>query len=154
IVDRTKIGIDFLPHVAGQKAEPLARLHSGSRQDDAIDFLALEHLDRVSNGDPRLAGAGWPRAEHQSVALQCADVGILCGSSGTNRALAQIDLFESRTGCSGVIVEQRSLGDCLAYGAFNVALAQIAPTLELLVEPFQNSTGLFAGAAGTLDGDI
>ena len=37
VVERAKIGIDLLLHVAGQEAEPLAGLDRGARQDQPVD---------------------------------------------------------------------------------------------------------------------
>ena len=65
VVDRAQIGIDLLAHVAGQEAEPLAGFDRRPRQDDAVDFLALEQLHGMRDREPGLAGAGRAGAEHQ-----------------------------------------------------------------------------------------
>ena len=96
VVDRAQIGIDLLAQVAGQEAEPLAGFHRRARQDDAVDLLALEHLHRVRDREPGLAGAGGAGAEHQRVALQGADIGVLRGGARAHRTLAQVDLLEGR----------------------------------------------------------
>ena len=88
------------------------------------------------------------------MALERADIGVLCGGARAHRALAQIDFLESRARGRRVVVEQRALRDRLADGAFDVALAQIVAALELLVEPFQHAARLLAGAARALDGDV
>ena len=88
VVDRPQIGIDLLPQIAGQEAEPLAGLDRGPRQDDAIDFLAFEQLRGMRHRKPGLAGAGRADAEHHLVALQRADIGILRGRARAHRACA------------------------------------------------------------------
>jgi hypothetical protein len=42
VVDWPEIGVDLLAHIAGQKSKALSGFDRGPRQDDAIDFLALE----------------------------------------------------------------------------------------------------------------
>lgn len=88
VVDRAQIGIDLLAEIAGQEAEPLAGFHRRARQDDLVDFLALEQLRGMGNREPGLAGAGGADAEHQLMALQGADVGILCGGARAPDACA------------------------------------------------------------------
>ncbi len=40
VVERAQIGIDLFLQVAGQEAQPLARLDRRARQDDAVDLAA------------------------------------------------------------------------------------------------------------------
>src|SRR5262249_58709991 len=93
VVDRPQIGIDLLAHVAGQETEPLAGLDRRSRQDDAVDLLALEQLYRVRDGKPGLSGTRRSGAEDQRMPPQRTDIGVLRGGARTHRALAQIDLL-------------------------------------------------------------
>ena len=46
VVERAQVGIDLLAQVAGQEAQPLAGLDRGTRQDDAVDLAAHQHVDR------------------------------------------------------------------------------------------------------------
>ena len=43
VVERLHVGIDLVLHVAGQEAQPFARLHRRARQDDLVDMPADEH---------------------------------------------------------------------------------------------------------------
>ena len=130
VVDRPQIGIDLLAHVAGQEAEPLAGLHRRPRQDDAVDLLALEQLDGMGDREPGLAGAGGAGAEHQLMALERADIGVLRGGARAHRTLAQVDLLESRPRARRVEVEQRALRDRQPDRALDVALHQIVAALD------------------------
>ena len=145
VVERAQIGIDLLAHVAGQEAEPLAGLDRRPRQDDAVDLLALEHRDGMRDREIGLAGAGGADAEHQLMALERADIGVLRGGARAHRALAQVDLLEGRPRARRVEVEQRALRDRLPDGAVDVALAQLVAALELLVEHFEHAARLLAG---------
>jgi hypothetical protein len=144
---RTQIWIDLFAHVAGQKTEPLARFHRRPRQDDAVDFLALEHLHGVGDGEPGLAGAGRAGAEHQRVALEGADIAVLRRRAGPHRTLAQVDLLKRGSRACRVVVEQGALRDGLADGALDVALGQFMTALQVFVQPLQHAARLFAGAA-------
>src|SRR6185437_12026715 len=106
-------------------------------------FLALEHLHGVRDREPGLAGAGRAGAEHQRMALERADIGVLRRRARPHRALA-----------GRVVVEQRALRDRLADGAFDVALRKIVAALDLLVQALEHAARLLAGAARTVDGDV
>ena len=106
VIDRAQIRIDLLAHIAGEESEPLARLHCRTRQDDAVDLLALEQRDRMRDRQPGLAGAGRSRAEGQRVALERAHVGVLARSAGPHRTLAQVDLLEGRPRAGRIEIEQ------------------------------------------------
>src|SRR4029450_548105 len=99
------IRIDLFAQIAWQEPEPLAGFHSGARQDAAIDFLASEPLRRIGDRKPGLAGAGGSDAEHQLVALQRADIGILRSGARAHWALAQVDGLELRLRRLGVVFE-------------------------------------------------
>src|SRR5262249_15149202 len=124
---------------ARQEAEPLARFHRRPRQDDAIDFLALEQRDRIGDREPGLAGAGRTDPEHELVALQRADIGILPAGARTHRALAQIDLLEGRPRRRGIEIEQRALRDGETNRALDVALGDVVSALDLLVQAFEHA---------------
>src|SRR5262245_56781987 len=56
VVKRAEIGIDLLPHVAGQETKALTSLHSRTRQDDPLDLAALQHPRSMGDRDIGLAG--------------------------------------------------------------------------------------------------
>ena len=142
VVDRPQIRIDLLAHVAGQEAEPLAGLDRRPRQDDAVDLLALEQRHRMRDREPGLAGAGGAGAEHQRVAAQRADIGVLRGGAGAHRALAQVDLLEAGRAARRVEVEQRALRDRQADRALDVAGGELVAALDVLVEAFEHAARL------------
>ena len=89
VVERPQIGIDLLAQVAGQEAQPLARLDRRPRQDDPVDAAAHQQVDRGGDREIGLAGAGGPEAEDQLVLAQRLDIGRLrrasaarCGACG------------------------------------------------------------------------
>jgi hypothetical protein len=147
VVNRPQIGIDFFAQVAGKKTKPLAGFHRRPRQDDAVDLLALEQLHGMGDGKPGLAGARRTGAEHERVALERPDIGVLRRGARAHRTLAQVDLFEGRPRGGRVVIEQRALRDRLPNSAFHVPLRQIVSALELLVEAFQHAARLLAAAA-------
>ena len=57
VVERPQVGVDLGHEVAGQEAEPLARLDRGPGEDDAVDLLRLQRLHRHRDGEPALARA-------------------------------------------------------------------------------------------------
>src|SRR5215218_2770500 len=154
VVDRAKIRIDLLAEIAGQKAEPLAGFHRRTGQDDLVDFLALEQLRGMRDREPGLAGAGGADAEHQLVALQRADVGILRRRARTHRALAQIDAVEGGFGRLGVELEQRALRDHGTDRALDLALVEILSLHGLGVERLQHPARGIAAVARAADGDV
>ena len=154
VVDRPQIGIDLLPHVARQEPETLARFDRRPRQHDAVDLLALEQGDGVRDRKPRLAGAGRAGAEHQRVALERADIGILSGGARPHRTLAQIDLLERRPRGGGIDVEQRALRDRLAHRAFDIAGAQVVPALDLVLQHIEDAARLLDRVARPFKGDV
>ena len=95
VVDRAQIGIDLLAHVAGQKAEPLAGLDRGARQDQPLDDALFEQRNGMADRQPGLAGAGRPFGEDEFVLLQRAQIEILGPlRARTRRCLRVRDLFE------------------------------------------------------------
>jgi predicted acyltransferase len=68
VVERLHVGIDLFLHVAGQEAEPFARLHRRAAEDDLV-HMAVDHLVHGDgNGEIGLAGARGPDAEGQFMA--------------------------------------------------------------------------------------
>ena len=55
IIQRLKIGVYLLLHVAGQEAKLLACLYCRARQDDSPDLLILESTDGEGNAGVRFA---------------------------------------------------------------------------------------------------
>ena len=92
IIERSQVGIDLLAHVAGQKAQPLAGLDGGARENDALDQPPLQAMRGVGDGKVGLARAGGPDAEHQIDFLQRADVGALHRRARLDDAAARGDL--------------------------------------------------------------
>ena len=88
-----------------------------------------------------------PDAEHELVALERADVGVLAGGARAHRALAQVDLLERRARRRRIEIEQRALRDREADRAFDVALREIVAALDLLVEAFEHALGALAAVA-------
>ncbi len=154
VVDRPQIGIDLFAHVAGQKAEPLAGFDRRPRQHDAIDFLALEQLHGMGHREPGLAGAGGSGREHQRMALERADIGVLRGGAGADAALAQIDLFETLARGGGIEIEQRALRQREPDSAVDVALHQFVAALESLVKALEHAARLIAGFARAFERDV
>ena len=122
IVDRAQIGVDLLAHVAGQEAQPLARLDGGPRQDQPLDGAAFEQRHRMADGEPGLAGAGRPLGEDEFVLLQRPQIEVLRGGAGLHgAALAGADLVEDEALVDGLLGEQRGLKRALLDGAVDVA---------------------------------
>ena len=72
-----QIGIDLLVEVAGQKAQPLARLNGRPRQDDTLDAAFLQHMGGEGGSEIGLAGAGGADAEDQRVGAHQREIGSL-----------------------------------------------------------------------------
>src|SRR5262249_58088338 len=104
-----------------------------TRENDAMDLLALEHRHRWGDREPGFAGARRPGAEDQRVAAQRADIGVLRRGARAYGTLAQVDLLESRPRGRRVVVEQRALRDRHADRGFDVAGDQLVAELEFLV---------------------
>ena len=92
VVERAKIGIDLLAHVAGQEAEPLAGLDRRARQDDPLRRAALDHRRGIGDGEIGLAGAGRADAEDQLGPIEGADIGVLHHGARHDRAPPRRDL--------------------------------------------------------------
>jgi len=57
VEERSQIGIDLREHVAREKAEPLARLAAGPREDDTRNLTVLQCGNGEGHRQVRLAGA-------------------------------------------------------------------------------------------------
>ena len=75
VIERAQIGIDLFLHVAGKKAEPLARFDRRARQDDAVDLAIHQGFRRAGDRQIGLAGAGRAGAEDQFVLADRLDIG-------------------------------------------------------------------------------
>ncbi len=104
-------------------------------------------MHRVRHREPRLAGAGRAGGEHQRVALQRPQVGVLHRRARAHRALAELDLLEAAArGSAGAVgLEQRSLRHHLADRAFDVAGADFMTAAQLLIQRSEHEPGLLAG---------
>src|SRR5574344_2018145 len=67
IIQRAQIRIDLALQVARQKAEPLARLDRGARENDAVDLAFAERRDCRGDGKIGLARAGRTDADGDGV---------------------------------------------------------------------------------------
>ena len=77
VVERAQVRVDLGEHVAGQEAEPLARLDRGPGEDDAVDLLRLQRLHRERDREVALAGAGGTDRERDRVVAHRVDVALL-----------------------------------------------------------------------------
>src|SRR5262249_7550520 len=152
--DGTQMRIAFLAHVAGKNPEPLSCLDRGPRENDAVDFLAFEQLHSVGYGQPGLAGSRRTGAEHQRVAAQRADIGVLRRRARAHGTLAQIDFLEDSPRRRRVVVEQRALRACEANGALDVTGNELVAALELLVESLKHAPRMFYRVTRSGDGHV
>ena len=74
VVEGPQIGIDLLAQIAGQEAQPLARLDRRARQHDAVDIAPGQMGDGHGHGEIGLAGAGGADAEDELALLQLAQI--------------------------------------------------------------------------------
>ena len=74
VVQRPKIRIDLRLHVAGKKAEVLARLDGGSREHDATHTLSRQRVDRRGDGEIRLARSRRSDADDDVVVLNLLEI--------------------------------------------------------------------------------
>src|SRR3954447_21605719 len=100
VEQRAQIGVDLRHQVAGQEAEPLARLDGGAREDDAVDLAALERRRGHRHRQPRLARARGPDAEGDGVAPDRVHVALLHHALGRDleRAVTPDDVLEHACG--------------------------------------------------------
>ena len=88
VVERAQVGVDLGHQVAGQEAEPLARLDGRPGQDDAGHLPGLERVHGLGHGQVRLARPGGADAEGDDVLRDGVDVALLAGRVGPDRLAA------------------------------------------------------------------
>ena len=88
VVERAQVRVDLLVQGAGQESQPLPRLHRGPGQDDPVDLLGLQRLDRLGHGQVGLAGAGRADGEHDRVLVDGVRVALLVQRLGPDGAAA------------------------------------------------------------------
>jgi hypothetical protein len=104
VTTRPQVGIDLLVQRAGQEAQVLARFDRRPGQDDPVDLLALQRLDRLGHGQVGLAGAGRADAEDDRVLVDRVHVPLLVQGLGPDR-LAPVgqDVLGQHLGRAGVL---------------------------------------------------
>ena len=137
VVQRAQIGIDLVLQVAGQKAQPLARLDRRAREDDAVDALGAKRRDRLRHGKVCFARAGRADAERDRVLLDGIQI----------RALAErLCLDGLALGRDAHHVARKFLNlllPALAHKAEDVAHVLLADLLALGRQRQQAGNGLF-----------
>ena len=88
VVKRPQVGVDLLVERAGQEAEALARLDGRAGQDDPVDLLGLQRLDRLGHRQVGLAGACRANGEHDRVLVDGVRAVLLVQRLGADRAAA------------------------------------------------------------------
>ena len=99
VVERANVGVDLLGERARQKAQVLACLDHGAREDDAVDFLAFERRHRHSHGQIGFARARRANAECHGVLANRVDITLLACGFRTNRttAIREQNVFAQNT---------------------------------------------------------
>src|SRR3954466_2062596 len=77
VEERSQIWVDLRHQVAGQEAEPLARLDGRAGEHDAVDLAPLERRHRAGDGEERLAGARGSDADGDRLAADGVHVALL-----------------------------------------------------------------------------
>ena len=123
VVDRAQIGIDLLPHVAGQEAEPLAGLDGRPRQDDALDLPCARAA--TPRGRRRARSCRCRPGRCRTRARACAAPGYRRPARRCGRAPARLRGRSARSRPSpsapASTVEQRALRDRHPDRAVDVA---------------------------------
>src|SRR5271169_357020 len=104
--------------------------------------------------EPGLAGPGGAGREHQRMALERADIGVLRRRAGAHPALAQIDLLETLPRGGGIEIEQRALRQRKPDGAVDIALGKLVASFEPLIKTFEYAARLIAGFARPFNRDL
>ncbi len=135
IVERAQIGVDFFLQVAGQEAQPLARLDRRARQDDAVDLA----LQQMGHGDGHrqigLAGARGPEAEHQVGLFKRAHIFGLHRRARRDRAFARAQ----RKTIVGIAIARRH-----AHRGLHVARRDLHAFLQARIQRTDRAVGNFA----------
>ena len=155
VVQGAQVGVDLLVQGAGQEAEPLPRLDRGPGQDDPVDLLGLQRLDRLGHGQVGLPGAGRADGEHDRVLVDGVGVALLVqrlGPDGT--AAGGQDADGQHVGRA-----HAALGAQHGRGALNRVGTQVgalAQQLEELVEQLGDQGGLrrVAGRGDLVAADV
>ena len=144
VVERPEIGIDLVAHIAGQEAQPLARLDGRARENDALDHAALKAGGGKGDGEIGLAGAGRADAEDEIRLLDGADVGALRHCARRDLLAARADMGRARRGC-----RIRCAGCDARLGMtdqpVDVAGPDLVAVAGTLVEALEHLAGLQAG---------
>ena len=82
VEEGSEVRVDLGRHVAGEKAEPFARLDRGPDEDDLLDGRLPQLVDRHADGEIRLAGAGGADAEDEIVLAHRVNVRRLAVGAG------------------------------------------------------------------------
>jgi hypothetical protein len=153
VVDRAEIGIDLLLHVAGQEAEPLARLDRGARQDQPLDAAGDQLRHRLRHGEIGLAGARRPEREDHVVRDELAHIMRLRDRARDDRLLARADHDRRRAAAA-----RRIGGRCRSsIGSLDIAITPSTSPIDLLaadhaaVELLQHFAGMRDGLGRALD---
>ena len=88
VVERAQVRVDLLVQGAGQEPQPLPRLHRRPGQDDPVDLLGLQRLDRLGHGQVGLPGARRADGEHDRVLVDRVRVALLVQRLGPDRPAA------------------------------------------------------------------
>src|SRR5579871_2976818 len=102
----------------------------------------------MGDREPSLSGTCRTDAEHERIAPQGPDIGVLSGGARPDLPFAQADFLEACSLRRRVELEQRTLGDSEPDRALDVAGSEVLTTLELVIEPLQDVTRLFAAVPG------
>ena len=102
VVKRSQVGVNFLVQIARQKAKPLARFHSRSRQHNALHGAALQGVYRAGHREIGFASACRANAESDVVAGNVVQVVGLVQRAGFQ--VAALGLEQGRTAVVHVAV--------------------------------------------------
>ncbi len=152
IEDRAQIGIDLLAHVAGQEAEPLARLDRRPRQDQPLDVRPARAARRHSRPRARSCPCRPDLRRNELVPLQARgykDPAPHCG-----RARRRAGACRSARNARG---RDLGLGNSLPCSAPSWIAPSTSPSADRLaeldarIERFEHVAGLLAGFRRSLD---
>ena len=155
VVERAQVGVDLLVQGAGQEAQALPRLDRGPGQDDPVDLLGLQGLDRLGHGQVGLPGAGRADGEHDRVLVDGVRVALLVQRLGPDGpAAGGQDADGQHVGrAHAALGAQHGRGPLHRVGGQVGALAQ---QLEELVEQVGDQSGLrrVAGRGDLVAADV